>query len=142
MEAQSYKNHVRYYPMYHFVMVPLGVIVFILAVYLAFKHDLVEGLFYLLLSVLVVLSTLVARIYALILQNRLIRTEFRLRYERLAGKSFDEIETRLRNTQIFALRFASDEELPALIEEAINHNLLPDEIKRRIKHWKADNYRV
>ncbi len=142
MEAQNYKNHVRYYPMYHFVMVPLGIIVFILAVYLAFKHDLVEGLFYLLLTTLIVLSTLVARIYALTLQNRLIRTEFRLRYERLTGKNFDEIEAKLRNPQLFALRFASDDELPALIEESINHNLLPDEIKRRIKNWKADNYRV
>ena len=142
MEAQNYKNHVRYYPMYHFVMLPLGITVFALAVYLAFKHDLVEGLFYLLLTILVVLSTLVARIYALTLQNRLIKTEFRLRYERLVGKSFDETEGKLRNSQLFALRFASDEELPMLIDEAINHNLLPDEIKRRIKNWKADNHRV
>lgn len=142
MEAQNYKNHVRYYPMYHFVMLPLGITVFALAVYLAFKHDLVEGLFYLLLTILVVLSTLVARIYALTLQNRLIKTEFRLRYERLVGKSFDETEEKLRNSQLFALRFASDEELPMLIDESINHNLLPDEIKRRIKNWKADNHRV
>jgi Family of unknown function (DUF6526) len=143
MKEQNFTNHVRYHPVYHFVMIPLGLLIVGTAAYLAFKKDdLVEGLFYLLSSVLLFLTILIARINALAVQNRLIRTEFALRYQELSGKSFREWQDKIRLSQIIALRFASDEELLALIEKTAAENLSPKDIKKRVQNWQGDYYRV
>jgi hypothetical protein len=44
--------------------------------------------------------------------------------------------------QVFALRFASDEELPALVQRALNEHLTPDDIKKAVKNWLPDYMRV
>ncbi len=80
--------------------------------------------------------------YALILQNRIVRLEIRYRYFTLTGKRFEEIEYKLTDDQIFALRFAPDEEFLPLLEDAIKNNLTGDSIKKAIVHWKADYNRV
>ena len=79
------------------------------------------------------------RTYALKAQDRAIRAEEQLRHFMLTGKPFD---SRLNIRQIIALRFASDEELPALAKKAAEENLRSKEIKQQIKHWRADNYRI
>ena len=80
--------------------------------------------------------------YALINQNRTVRLELRLRYFILTQKRFEEVEARLKSSQIYALRFAPDTELPALVERALNENLSGDDIKRAIKQWLPDTMRV
>lgn len=80
--------------------------------------------------------------YALIPQNRIIRLEMRLRYFQLYGKRFEPLEAKLRFRQIAALRFASDEELPGLLERTIEENLGPNSIKKLITDWQADHMRV
>jgi hypothetical protein len=80
--------------------------------------------------------------YALGNQNRIIRLEMRLRFYQLTNKRFDPLEQNLSFGQIASLRFASDEELPELIEKAINQNLSPKEIKKSIKNWQADYMRA
>jgi hypothetical protein len=80
--------------------------------------------------------------YALGNQNRIIRLEIRLRYFQITGKRFEEIEKDLSIPQIVALRFASDEQLLMLIQEALNKNLSSDSIKRSIQNWQPDNMRV
>ena len=79
------------------------------------------------------------RTYALKAQDRAIRAEEQLRHFMLTGKPFD---SRLNIRQIIALRFASDEELPALAKKAAEENLRSKEIKQQINHWRADNYRI
>jgi hypothetical protein len=44
--------------------------------------------------------------------------------------------------QIVALRFASDEELGALLDRAIREKLSPQEIKRAVKRWRPDHLRT
>jgi hypothetical protein len=87
---------------------------------------------------LLVIGSLV-RTYALKAQDRAIRAEEQLRHFILTGKPFD---SRLNIRQIIALRFASDEELPALAKKAAEENLRSKEIKQQINHWRADNYRI
>lgn len=80
--------------------------------------------------------------YALIPQNRIIRLEMRLRYYQLYGKRFEPVEAKLKFGQIAALRFASDEELPALLERSIEEKLSPNTIKKLITDWQPDHMRV
>lgn len=89
-----------------------------------------------------VLLPLLARSYALTLQNRIILNEMRNRYFHLTGKRFDEKERELRLGQIIGLRFASDEELLSLMDRAIAEKLSSKEIKQQIKNWKGDYIRV
>jgi uncharacterized protein DUF6526 len=44
--------------------------------------------------------------------------------------------------QILALRFAPDDEFVALAEQAAGKSLPADDIKKAIRNWKADTYRV
>jgi hypothetical protein len=91
--------------------------------------------------VLVILP-LLARMYALTLQNRIIINEMRNRYFHLTGKTFEEKEQNLRLGQIIALRFAPDNELLGLMDRAIAEKLTAKEIKQQIKNWKGDYIRV
>jgi len=88
------------------------------------------------------LLPLLVRSYALKLQNRIILNEMRNRYFHLTGNTFDEKESELRLGQIIGLRFASDEELLALIDRAIAEKLTSKEIKQQIKNWRGDYLRV
>ena len=89
-----------------------------------------------------VLLPLIARMYALTLQNRIIINEMRNRYFHLTGKNFDEKEQNLKLGQIIALRFAPDNELLSLMDRAIVEKLKAKEIKQQIKNWKGDYIRV
>jgi hypothetical protein len=87
---------------------------------------------------LLVIGSMV-RTYALKAQDRAIRAEENLRHFILTAKPFD---SRLNIRQIIALRFASDEELPALAKKAAEEKLRSKEIKQQIKDWREDNYRI
>jgi hypothetical protein len=93
----------------------------------------------LVLAVCVSLTTLFARTYALKAQDRAIRVEESFRHYLLTGKPLD---ARLTARQAVALRFAADAEMPGLAGRAAAENMKPDEIKRAIKDWRADEYRV
>jgi hypothetical protein len=80
--------------------------------------------------------------YALVCQNRIVRLEMRLRYYQITGKRFELIEDRINFKQLAALRFASDEELPGLIDKTLEQNLPPAVIKQSIRHWLPDHMRV
>ena len=96
------------------------------------------SLLVLIFFLLLVIGSMV-RTYALKAQDRAIRAEEQLRHFILTGKPLD---SRLNIRQIIALRFASDEELPALAKKAAEENLRSKEIKQQINHWRADNYRI
>ncbi|MDF2157762.1 DUF6526 family protein [Algoriphagus sp. CAU 1675] len=143
MKTQNFKNHARYYVLHHYIIFPLSLSYFILTLSkLDFSESLSENLLSIILAVLLILFPFLARIYALKNQNRIIRLEMRQRYFELSGKSFSEIESKLKLGQIIALRFAPDEELLDLIKQAQAEELSSKEIKSRIKNWKGDFHRV
>ena len=90
-------------------------------------------------SLLLILTALYARSFALKAQDRAIIAEEKFRHYVLTGKVLDD---KLTPRQIIGLRFASDAEFPGLAEKALSENLSEKEIKKSIKSWKADNYRA
>ncbi len=95
------------------------------------------------LSIGLVILTLLARTQALTAQDRIIRLEERLRYESVLPSDLARKAVNLEVGQIIALRFASDAELPALVERTLNGDFeKPNDIKLAIKAWRADYLRV
>ena len=80
-----------------------------------------------------------ARLFPLKAQDRAIRAEEQLRHYVMTGKLLD---ARLTVRQIVALRFASDGEFVTLAQRAVDQGLSEDAIKKEVKHWRADTYRV
>jgi hypothetical protein len=144
MEKQSFKNHVRYYVPHHFVYYPIIMMLLAFSVYFIFTTE--DQLIWTFISavfvVLFCLAFMMRQHYALTLQNRIVRLELRYRYFAQTWKRFEDIEHQLNDDQLFALRFAPDEELKELIEKTLSENLSGTEIKKAIIHWKGDYERV
>ena len=144
MTTQDYANHRRFVPMYHGVLFGLLLLTLIGSVVNLYKslgdH---QRLYSASLIVVLTVSTLIlsffSRIFALMAQDRAIRAEENLRHFVLTGKLLD---SRLTIRQIIGLRFAPDDELAELAGKAAGENLSEDQIKRAVKNWKADTYRV
>jgi hypothetical protein len=140
---QNYENHTRWHPPFHFFLMPLFLLNFIFAAVQLYRFRDLDHVWLLVLAVgLFVLSAL-ARTNALRVQDRLIRLEERMRYQQVLPQPLAQSAGALPLGQIVALRFASDEELPALVQQVLDGKLTKgDEIKRAVKHWRADTLRV
>lgn len=144
MSKQNKSNHRRLYLPFHFVLLP---IIFLLVVFFAIllvtePSNGKEALPYivnLVLAICLLVSSFLARVFAIKAQDRAIRAEESLRHFILTGKP---IHPKLRLGQIIALRFASDDELIELTEKTVNENLNQNQIKSLIKNWRADYHRV
>ncbi len=142
MKTQNYSNHPQLVPSYHYFTFLLIIALITLTSIYCFTENKNTSLFnaILILLTFTILSIgLHARSFALKAQDRAIRAEENLRYFILNGKRLDQ---NLKMPQIIALRFASDEEFVELVERAIQENLSSIEIKKAIKNWKGDYYRV
>ena len=146
MKKQDYSNHRRYYTPHHFIFYPVVLVLLILAIYGGCHDEAGHGWLWTMVGALALLtgwlSFMMRQHYGLTMQNRVVRLEMRLRYHVLTGQRFDLLEQQLSFRQIAALRFASDEELPALVKRALEEKLSPGDIKRAIQHWVADDMRV
>lgn len=91
------------------------------------------------LMIAAVLQFFFCRIFPLKAQDRAIRAEENLRHYVLTGKLLD---SRLTMRQIVGLRFAGDSEFPQLAQKAAEENLSEDAIKRAVRQWRPDTYRV
>jgi hypothetical protein len=144
MSDQNYSNHTQFVTPFHKILVPLLALTFIGSIVnLARSWGDHERIYSSSLIVALTFCTLLlaflSRIFALRAQDRAIRAEESLRYYVLTGQLPDP---RLTIRQIIALRFACDGELPELARRAAAENLAADSIKRDIKQWRADPYRV
>ena len=142
MKNQTYSNHRRFVPLFHFVTMPVLLLLLIGSVENLVKssHDnLYSASLIVLISVILILSTLFGRMFALKAQDRAIVAEEKFRHYVLTQKP---LPTELSVRQIIGLRFASDQEFPALAQRALKENLSEEKIKKEIKNWKADSYRV
>ena len=139
--TQSLKNHARLDP-------PFLVLAFVLLVNLIYSIvNLVQHLsfrsgWFVVLSFAVVILYLRVRQYPLKVQDRVIRLEERLRLQALAPAEWHAQIYRLTEDQLIALRFASDDEVPALAKQALEENLNRRQIKERVRNWRADEWRV
>jgi hypothetical protein len=144
MEEQSYAKHTKFVAPYHFVLGSIGFVAIIGAIaelVRAMMHGSgrLTGVVLVLLSFTTYGALLYARIFALKVQDRLIRAEENMRHYLMAGKPLD---SRLTVDQIIGLRFACDAEFLALAERAAAEQLTKDAIKRSVKTWKPDHDRL
>ncbi|RYZ19534.1 MAG: hypothetical protein EOO16_19660 [Chitinophagaceae bacterium] len=142
MSEQNFKNHSRLVPAFHYIGY-LTWLVFLVGSIRYFVRDETSdkypAVLFLLAAIVFAVLLWFCRAFALKAQDRAIRAEESLRYFILTGKRPDPA---LRLGQVIALRFASDEELPALAERAVREQLTNKQIKQEIRNWRADHHRV
>ena len=142
-ETQNYQNHVRWYPLVHFVLTPILLFNLLwqcVRAYQDLSWDRAENI---LIAIAFLILSVATRLQALTVQNRLIRLEEHLRYKALLSPDLAEKSSNLKTGQIIALRFASDGELPELVEKTLNGKFKDSkEIKLAIKDWRGDYLRA
>jgi len=141
-ETQNFKNHAMFDPPFHFFLAPVGLILLFLSIVDVVRHpSWMTGL-----QVLVILWLFIlvfkTRVYALKVQDRVIRLEERLRLAALLPASLQPRIGELSVDQLIGLRFASDAELPGLVEKALGGNWNRKQIKEAVQNWRPDNWRV
>jgi hypothetical protein len=140
---QTYTNHTRWHPPFHFFLGPGSILLLILAIVNVVKHyERLDAWILLLLGILFPVAVVLTRVNPLRVQDRLIRLEERQRLQALASAELAARIGELTEAQLVALRFASDEELPALAAKALAANMKSQDIKKAIVAWRADTFRV
>ena len=142
MPAQSYATHRRFDPAYHFVGFPLILGFFVISAFLLWKHPSLASAGQMVLALALPILFFKIRLYALTVQDRVIRLEETLRMERLFPEELKARIPELRRDQFVGLRFAADAELADLTRRALAENLGNEAIKKLIKDWRGDFFRV
>jgi hypothetical protein len=138
METQTYANH-RHQPRLWSTGALAALLALGLMAWVTITAPTLLNVALLLLAYAAVIAVYTVRAFSLKLQDRIIRLEMRTRLARL-GREADL--ARLSMRQIVALRFASDAELPGLLQRAAAENLTADQIKRGVTSWQADDMRT
>jgi hypothetical protein len=142
---QSLKNHTRWDPPFHFFVLPMLLLNFIFSIYVTIHHwpaHWALGLWWIAMSIVLFVMAGLGRGSTLTAQDRIIRLEERLRLMALLHAEDRVHINELSCKQLVALRFASDEELPALFRKTLTQNLEPKAIKENIVNWRPDYHRV
>ena len=141
-KTQNLKNHARIDPAYHFLLFAIYLLNLVYAGVHLYRQTNISSAWYLVLSLLAIVPIVKLRTYPLKVQDRVIRLEERLRLQALAPPDGHAQIYRLNESQLIALRFASDGEVVELAKQALEHNLDRKQIKERIKSWRADDWRI
>jgi hypothetical protein len=138
--SQTFANHRRYDPPWHFVGAMIVLLGFIAAIVHAVRHpDRYLNWFGVIYSLGIMLCVFRARAQTLTVQNRVIRLEMRLRLKDVLAPALAARIGELSVSQLVGLRFASDAELPALVERCLSGQLANNEaVKKEIKNWQPD----
>lgn len=142
MSGQNFGNHRRFDPAYHIVGFALLLLTVVLSGILAWRQPGLVRAWHLGLAALLVILAFKIRSYALRVQDRLIRLEEGLRMARVLPEELRPRIPELRPDQCVGLRFASDGELAGLVRQALDEDLGSEAIKKRIKSWRPDEFRV
>jgi len=141
--TQTYKNHGRYIPVYHFFAVPVLLInVIVTAIQFVRDPRFMTG-WGVIVAVALFLGMLYLRFMPVKAQDRIIRLEERTRLERILPSDLRGRVGELSASQLIAIRFAPDDEVPELTRRSLNGELKTQkDIKRAIRNWRADHLRV
>lgn len=141
-KPQNLQNYTRIDPAFHYFLVPVGVLLFAATVYNLVRHPDAWAVALMVTGAWAIVAVFKIRLYALKVQDRVIRLEERLRMEKLLPATLNSRAAGLSEAQLIALRFASDAELPALVEKTISGNLASKAVKEAVQNWRADYWRV
>ena len=142
-KPQTYSNHMRFDPAFHYFLIPVLLITLIVAIVHCVQHPCFWNAWLVVLAIaLIVMAGKGGRANALKAQDRVIRLEERLRLATLLPEPLRARIWDLQERQLIALRFASDAEVPQLVERTLNENLTQKQIKQAIQNWRPDHFRV
>ena len=142
-QSQTLASHRRWIPMWHFFAIPVLVAnVVVVAIYFARDPRFING-WALVVAIALLIGILLSRNMPLRAQDRIIRLEERSRLERLLPGELRGRVGELTPSQLIAIRFAPDDEVPELTRRALNGELKSQgDIKRAIRNWRSDHLRV
>jgi hypothetical protein len=146
---QNYANHTRWDRWFHFFLGPVFILGLILSLIHFFAHitegdvrDHIHAALLVLFAFALLVLVIKERLYALKVQDRVIRLEERLRLMQLLPEPLRSRIPELTEDQLIGLRFASDAELPKLTQRALTEKLNRKQIKQAIQNWRPDYWRV
>jgi uncharacterized membrane protein (DUF485 family) len=144
MAEQNYSNHVKFVPLFHFFVLPVLLINFFSSI---FRYRIVGFSWPWLIGMLTALALFLlaglGRTFALKVQDRVIRMEERQRCERLLPTELKSRIEEITPDQFVALRFASDGELPGLVNKVLTDKISDRKtIKQMVKNWRGDYLRA
>lgn len=140
---QSFENHARWLPIYHFIASPVTAIAAVHLIVHAVQNPSTAHFLEALYAVAISAAVLSSRIMAITVQNRVIRLEMRLRLKEILPAALAARIHELTVRQLIALRFASDAEMPALVERTLKGEFAkPRDIKRAVTDWQPDYLRA
>jgi hypothetical protein len=144
MTEQNFANHRKRLPPFHFFVVPVMIINFINSLYWWIKMGfLLRGVLSVLVALALLVGFLTARTMALKVQDRVIRLEERLRYERILPADLKPRVGEFTVAQLVSLRFASDAELPGLARKVLAGKMTERKaIKQMVQSWRPDYLRA
>ena len=141
--TQTFENHARFVPAFHFFALPIFVINVIWSAVRLVRAPSAENGFALVVAVALAVLCLYSRLFALTVQDRVIRVEMMLRFERVLPAELRARAGEFSVGQLVSLRFAPDEELPALAKTVLEGKVHDRKvIKRMIKNWQGDYLRA
>ena len=139
---QNFANHSRVDPPFHFFVLPVFALTVIITILHLAMHPGLHSAWVVILAFAATTAAVKIRLYSLKLQDRIIRLEERLRLAILLDKPWRGRIGDLSESQLVALRFASDTELPALTAKTLSEKLSNKDIEKAILQWKPDYWRV
>jgi len=143
IRSQTYATHRRFHAWFHFIGVPILSINILVKLVQAVRFPSLGAAWDVVVAIALVIAIVLARSYALTVQNRVIRLEERMRLQRCLPEDLRARIDELKTSQLVALRFCSDEELPEIMREVLSGELRErNDIKKRIRNWRPDWLRV
>jgi hypothetical protein len=144
MQEQNYANHVKIFPLFHFFALPILALNVLWSLFRVWRtHYSLESFVGVIVAVGLLATLFCARLFALAVQDRVIRLEERLRFAKLLP---DDLKPRIEEftvEQLVALRFAGDAELPELARKVLNEKLQDrKQIKQMVQSWRGDYCRA
>jgi hypothetical protein len=140
--SQNFSQHTRWDPLFHFFILPVFFITLIGVIVHVYRRPSIHSVWMIIVMLAAIIAIFKIRMYALKVQDRVIRLEERLRLAALIDPALRPRLNEITESQLVALRFASDGELPALAARALNEKLSKADIKKAIQHWRPDHWRV
>jgi hypothetical protein len=140
--SQNFSNHTRYDPLFHFFILPVFAIELVTSIIHLIKWPGPHSALLVVFLIAAMVAVFKIRLYSLKVQDRVIRLEERQRLATLLDPALRSRIPEFTVSQLVALRFASDGEIPALATRALNEKLSSADIKKAIKQWRPDNWRV
>jgi len=141
--TQTFASHRRFIPTFHFFALPVLFLNVLVVAYQLFRDPRLMNVWALLVSIALAVGISWSRFMPLKAQDRIIRLEERTRLERLLPADLRGRIGDLTERQLIAIRFAPDSEVPDITRRALSGELKsPGDIKRAIKDWRGDYFRV